>query len=244
MFGAQARRPTAKKNPDKKEKKKVDPPPPGWGPSSKAAAGGADGSRAEAGAMAAVVEAFVRLAKDPDPEAPAWSTYDLVAPSQLLWSMRSFVQLQDMQRLEGARAAGGSTSREHHRCLFHTENHGRQQQVNADGLSLRSGNGPTTVLSHTSASKGVLSWTLKYGGGNTSCMIGLVKAEFGANGPQGFDIPLDVPQWSLCSAHGYEGQGHTRFVVGNMVGESFRCIADLDDRTFRVWSECNARLGL
>ena len=103
----------------------------------------------------------------------------------------------------------------------------------------------TTVLSHTSASKGVLSWTLKYGGGNTSCMIGLVKAEFGANGPQGFDIPLDVPQWSLCSAHGYEGQGHTRFVVGNMVGEKgaknvegfvlFFAVTDPDDGA--LWAD-------
>ena len=156
MFGRHP--PAAKRKPVKEKKKKAqkkaDPPPPGWGNSSKAAAGGADGGGAE-GAMAAVVEAFVRLAKDPDPKAPAWSTYDLVAPSQLLWSMRSFVQLQDMQRLEGARAAGGrSTSREHHRCLFHTENHGRQQQVNADGLSLRSGNGPPVRVGALVGSRG------------------------------------------------------------------------------------------
>lgn len=159
----------------------------------------------------------------------AWSRYDLVAPSQLLWSMRRFVGQKQMSRLEHCRGASSSV-REHHRCTFHTELHGAQIQVRAEGLSLHSGNGPTTVISSASdVGEGVLSWTLKYDGGNTSCMIGLVKEGFG----QPLDRQLDVPAWGLCSAHGYDGQGYTRFQM--LDGQQFRCIADVDLGTFKVW---------
>lgn len=134
-----------------------------------------------------------------------------------------------MSLLQDRRSLAGAT-REHHRCRFHTELHGGQIVVQDEGLSLRSGNGPTTVLSSVSeVGEGVLSWTLKYDGGNTSCMIGLVKEDFG---PQ-LDRHLDVPAWGLCSAHGYDGQGYTRFQL--LDGQQFRCIADADLGTFKVW---------
>lgn len=181
-------------------------------------------------AVAGVVESFVRMVGDAEEDdAVSWSTYELVAPSQLIWSMRQYVMLKRISVLHAARAPKGG-AREHHRCTFHTDLHGGQIMIRDEGTALNSGNGPTTVLSSASpVGEGVLSWTLQYDGGNSSSMIGLVKDEFGPN----LDCPLDVPAWALCSAHGYEGQGYTRFALAD--GEQYRCIADVDLGTFKVW---------
>ena len=237
MVGAaHARPPPLQKQKQQQKAKKLRkavPPPPGF--SAPAEDASAPGLAAEA-----VVAAFVRLAADAlledDPDggaAPRWATYEMVAPSQLLWAMRQFVQREQMLLLEGTRASGGGgAAREHHRCIFHAESHGRQVVVESGGLSLRSGNGPTTTLSSASASEGALTWTIRYDAGNTSCMIGLVRTqEFGGAGE--FDIPLDVPAWTICSAHGYEAQGHKRFQP--QPTELFRCVADVDLGTFKVW---------
>ena len=97
-----------------------------------------------------------------------WSTYELVAPRQLIWSMQHFVLLQRMAMLHGCRSEKGQ-DREHHRCKFHEELHGAQIMIRDEGMTLHSGNGPTTVLSSVSAAgEGVINWTLRYDGGNSS----------------------------------------------------------------------------
>jgi hypothetical protein len=217
----------AKKNAKKKPAVPLLPPPPGFDAHGKAAEEQRDGAILAAGNVSS---AFVELMAGGGDG--SFATAELVSPSHLLWSMRQYVMVQLQQELSGKRNSSGA-KKVHHQAIFHEEKHGHQIQISDGGKTLYSGNGPTTVLSSVSTSSGALSWTINYVSGNNSCMIGAVRGDF-----DNLNRNPDVPEWTICSAHGYDGQGYTRYNM--MGGEKFRVVADLDERTLRIWKTMSA----
>ena len=102
------------------------------------------------GEAQAVVMAFVQL----DEAGGSLDTYELVAPSNLLWSMREFVSRQLLERIRAAQ--GGRSDRKHTRCHFSEAKHGHAIQVLDGGMRLQSGaSTPRSALSSVCGPSGM-----------------------------------------------------------------------------------------